>query len=217
MLYKRPKVNFFSICNNKKRSSLHLYNHPKFVFWNFLSGFLGGVNYSLTTHNMLLAININNPLTTATGSFIGKDIIGQVGSIFFSHSKRIQFAESNPIKFGTYMCILTNICFGFENMTLLYPEYFLLFAGGSNLLKNVSFIGQGSINAKLVQKISETSVVQSYSILSSHNSLSSATGLAAGIYLTHIFPDESTRVYILTPAVSLLHMYSYRKSISCIF
>ena len=89
-------------------------------------------------------------------TYIGKDIIGQIGSLWYvnRHGKQ---ADLNPKKHVTKNGIMQQLSFYMENFTpLLSPDHTLPFLGMINAMKNVTYINIGAVNTSNLQKLADT-------------------------------------------------------------
>ena len=74
--------------------------YKQFIGWSFISNILVSTQSVIATHSMLHSINTNSEITR-TLNYVGKDIIGQLGGLFYlaNIGKKI---DKNPEKFLLY-------------------------------------------------------------------------------------------------------------------
>ena len=191
-------------------------NRSRYLAFNSLSNFCGGINYALSTHSMLNSLSIDNEVMTLSTGFILKDVIGQLGTVTFAYSKKS--VDKSPRKFGNKMNILNQFCFFLENLTPFFPQFFLPIAGLSNLGKNMSMIGIGSVNVKCMNKLkNKDELGDSYSKITAQNSVSSSLGMATGVFITTILPSHEERLCFVFPIVSIIQLWSFNKAISFVY
>lgn len=182
----------------------------------FMSGcfsLLSSVEVSLTTHCLLKGSGISAVDTahTAIYSYIGKDVVGQIGglAIVGRISKKI---DSNPKKYVNIVFAIYQSSILLELSTLFVssPLLYLTVGSISNIGKNIGWIGFGSINAKCIQLESVTSgneskegsgVAEVYSKIAIVNSVSSSVGLSIGMGIIYLFDLYS--ISYLLPVVSV--------------
>lgn len=186
--------------------------YTKYVGWSFFSNIIVSIEGVLSTHSMLSAISINDSEAVRTANYIGKDIIGQIGSLAYM-SKMGQSVDKESKKFFVYSNIIQQTSYITTCMTPFFPSHFLWIAGGANIATNISFTGFGAINAKCIQKLAQdNNVGEIYSKISVINTIGSSLGMILGIKISAIVPDQETRV-LLVPILGLLRTYTYHKAI----
>lgn len=185
--------------------------YKQYVCWSFLSNLLVSTQHVISVHNMLSAID-NNTESVRTINYIGKDIIGQTGSLFYI-SKIGKKIDKEPVKFLRYINFTQQISYISTSVTFLFPDFFLILAGSSSLLNNVSFIGFGSINTKCINQISESdNLGEIYAKISIFNTLGSSIGLLSGVSITMFIPDRTTQLCLL-PIIGSLRIYTFNKAV----
>jgi len=185
--------------------------HNQFIGWSFVSNILVSAESVIATHSMLHSINTDSEMTR-TMNYVGKDIIGQIGGLFYlaNIGKKI---DQKPEKFLLYSNIIQQGSFLSITMTPFTPEYFLVIAGASNILSNISFTSYGAINAKCIQKLSlSDNVGEIYAKVSIVNTMGSSIGLLLGLFITMKVPDHSGRLMIL-PFLGIFRVYSFQRAI----
>jgi hypothetical protein len=186
-------------------------NYNQFIGWSFISNILVSAQSVIATHSMLHSINTDSEMSR-TINYVGKDIIGQIGGLFYlaNIGKKI---DQKPEKFLLYSNIIQQSSFISITMTPLAPEYFLPIAGMSNILTNISYTSYGAINAKCIQKLSlDDNVGEIYAKISIVNTIGSSIGLLLGLYITVKLPDYNNRLAIL-PLLGIFRVYTYQKAI----
>lgn len=207
--------------------------HPKYlnyVKWSCFSNVVISMENVLGTHSMLNVLGKSSTELTLSVNFIGKDLIGQLGALTYI-SKMGKKADSDTKKFIKYSMILQQSSCWLESLTPFLPiNVFILVAGFSNIMMNISFTGFGAINAKIISRLAfyeevkpdQTSDIKEkqkldnigeiYSKLSVINTFGSSFGMSLGLAVIAIVPDHSTRLCIL-PVLTMLRIYSYNKAI----
>jgi hypothetical protein len=185
--------------------------YTQYVGWSFCSTVLVSAESVLSTHSMLTAIDTGSE-SIRTANYIGKDIIGQIGSLWYM-SKMGEKADKSPKKFLMYSNIIQQISYGATCVTPLVPSYFLPIAGVSNILANISYTGFGAINAKCIQQLAiDDNIGEIYAKICVINTIGSSIGLVCGLCITSCVLDHSTRLLFL-PALGILRVYTYNKAI----
>ena len=187
--------------------------YNKFILWSSISNTIGSIQGVLSTHSMLSVVgNASNELTISI-NYIGKDIAGQLGGLWYINKigKRVdtQSKQITNINLG-----INEISILLECLTPFLPIYtFIPIAGLANVGKNISFTGLGAINAKIIQKLAkDNNIGEIYSKITMINTLGSSIGMGIGLALSGLIPDHSTRLCLM-PILSILRIYTYKKSI----
>jgi hypothetical protein len=184
------------------------------MFWRF--SFLLSVNTFSTscaavigTNNMLSSVLLQpSAETVLAATYIGKDIIGQLGGMVYTWKKAKQI-DANPIKIAKLAVFLQH--------SAIYLDYFsisvsspLVWLGFSSFLKNVAFIHSGAVNVKNLEKINPTETLAvKYTKISSINTLSSTAGMITGLILVNNFP---TTAIFFGPILSLISYSTFVKA-----
>jgi hypothetical protein len=185
--------------------------YKQYVGWSFVSNILVSAESALATHSMLHAIDTGSE-TIRTVNYIGKDIIGQIGGLTYM-AKMGKKADNQPREFLLHSNILQQSAYIAMCMTPLTTDYFLLIAGGSNILSNISFTGFGAINAKCIQILAtDNNLGEMYAKVSVFNTLGSSIGLLLGLGITAAIPDHSIRLCII-PLLSAGRIFSFSRAI----
>ena len=189
--------------------------HPKYknyVYWSFISNIFVSAETVLSSHSMLSAMDTSSSETIRTVNYIGKDIIGQIGSLGYMTTMGDK-ADKKPKTFILYSNILQQIGFSTMCITPFIPEYFLPIAGISNVLTNISFIGFGAINAKCIQKLAiDNNVGEIYAKISIVNTIGSSIGLLLGVGITTLIPDHNSRILFL-PFLAFIRILTFNYAI----
>jgi hypothetical protein len=163
----------------------------------------------------MLGSIINTPSYTSVlaVNYVGKDIIGQLGSLAYAW-KTGKGADIEPLKYITKGGIILQTSFFVENCTPLISNniFIMPFLGFCSLLKNVSFISIGAVNAKNIQKLSNGNIGEFYSKSASINTMSSTLGMIVGIGIIHMIPSYTIRSLVVLPTMSMISIYSLRKA-----
>jgi predicted membrane-bound spermidine synthase len=100
--------------------------HPlyaQYVGWSCISNALISVETAVATHNMLDAMSSGSD-TLRTVNYIGKDVIGQLGGLWFM-SKMSYKADKYPKRFLLYSNLIQQMAYMGICATPLAPDYFL--------------------------------------------------------------------------------------------
>ena len=181
-------------------------NYIKYIGWSFVSNTFLSIETAISTHSMLHAVSGKNEISSI--NYIGKDIIGQIGSLVYivNHSDSI---DNQTKKFLFQANILQQTSYFLMSMTPLYSSQFLLIAGTSNILSNMSFISYGAVNAKYITKLAlDNNIGEIYSKLTIINSLGSSLGLLMGLGITILIPSHEERLCLI-PILGFLRIYSF--------
>lgn len=187
--------------------------HPlyaQYVGWSCISNALISVETAVATHNMLDAMSSGSD-TLRTVNYIGKDVIGQLGGLWFM-SKMSYKADKYPKRFLLYSNLVQQMAYMGICATPLAPDYFLPIAGASNLLLNLSFTGFGAINAKCIQGLSASNIGEAYAKISVVNTLGSSLGLLAGLGLTTLGADNGLFHLAVVSITGSLRIYSFNRA-----
>lgn len=188
-------------------------HYKKYVFWSFLSNVFVSMQTAMTTHSMLDVIgSTNGGDTIRTVNYIGKDIIGQIGSLVYM-AKMGEKSDSDSRGFLDQASAIQQTSLFMMAMTPVLPHIaFLPVAGTANLLSNISFTGYGAINAKCIQEMSDGNVGEMYAKITTVNTMASSIGLSLGVGLCFAIPDHVTRG-CLVPILGVARIYTFQKAI----
>lgn len=185
--------------------------YTKYVGWSFVSNIFVSTQTAIVTDNMLYAINYESESIRSI-NYIGKDIIGQIGSLIFL-SKIGNQPDKNSKSFLLYSNVIQQSSLLCISLTPLVPVYFLPIAGVSNILSNLSFTGFGAINAKCIEKLSiDNNIGELYSKITIINTIGSSIGLLLGLGINIMIPEHQERA-LLIPLLGLMKVYAYNKAI----
>ena len=132
-------------------------NYSKYVGWSCFSNIIISIESVLATHSMLSVIGQSSTELNISVNYIGKDIIGQLGGLYYMN-KMGQKADIDSKKFINYSMCFQQCSIFMECMTPLLPIYtFIPVAGIANIGKNIAFTGIGNpygfFNTLLVNNI----------------------------------------------------------------
>jgi hypothetical protein len=183
----------------------------KYVKYSFLTNVCVSAESALTTHNMLQAIG-SCPDTIRTANYIGKDVIGQLGALWYM-TKMSTKADKNPSKFLIMSHVLQQVSFFSVFLTPIFPSYFLVIAGVSNILANISFTGYGAMTAKAIQTLSipDNNIGELYTKITVINTLGSSIGLIAGIGINTVIPSLTLRL-LIAGSFAAARIYTFDQS-----
>jgi len=188
-------------------------NYKKYVGWSCFSNFIMSIEGVLSTHSMLSVIGHTNSELNFSLNYIGKDIIGQLGGLYYMN-KMGQKADKDHIKFIKYSMIFQQTSIFMECGTPLLPvSFFIPVAGIANIGKNIAFTGIGAINAKIIGKLAkDNNIGEIYAKISVLNTLASTIGMGVGLIIAARVPDHYMRLSIM-PFFACIKIYSYNKAI----
>lgn len=188
-------------------------NYPTYVGWSLLSNMIGSIEGVLATHSMLSVVGKESSELTISANYIGKDIIGQAGGLWYMN-KMGKKADKEPKKFANYSIAFWEVSIWLEHATPFIPfSAFLPVAGLATIGKNICCTGIGAVNMKVVHKLAqEDNIGEIYAKISVLNTLGSSIGMGMGLGIAAAIPDHSTRLCLI-PIFSILRVYSYKKSI----
>jgi len=190
----------------------------KFLMWNAAAQITGGIKYALSTHSMLSAVGLEHPVVSGSTAYISKDIIGQIGVLVISHTKMFKKCDINTAAYGLKMMYISNSCYFLENLTPVFPSWFILAAGVSSIGKSIGMIGIGSVNAKVLNEIVPSDEIgATYVKLSAQNSAFSSIGMGLGVCVAYLVPCHTTRLICIAPVITLCNIISYKRSLECVF
>jgi hypothetical protein len=147
--------------------------------------------------------------SSRTFNYIGKDIIGQLGSLIFM-SKVSNISDKDPIKFIGNFNLIQQSSLLLTCMCPILPSYFIFVTGAANILSNISFIGYGALNAKCIQTMEDNNIGEIYSKISIINTLGSSAGLIVG---TCIQTFNVTDPILIIPLIGVIRTYTFKQSI----
>jgi hypothetical protein len=186
--------------------------YTNYLKWSFLSNIVIGVESTICTHSVLSSINCADTATVVSTNYIGRNIIGQLGSLAFL--SKVAHVDKNPYKISKYLIGFQQVSAFLECITpIVSLKYFVLLGGGANILRNISFTGFGAINAKVIRKLAkEQTVGEIYVKLTVFNTIGTSIGMVLGLLITNYIPNHSARL-LLIPIITFLRMYTFNKSI----
>jgi len=186
-------------------------SYVNYIGWSFLTNVIVSAESVLSTHSILSAVSLDNTELIRTVNYVGKDIIGQVGGLWYM-SKISQKADKDPKKFLLYSNIIQQSSYMANCITPMFPSYFLYIAGISNIASNISFTGFGAVNARCIQILAiDDNIGEIYAKISIVNTIGSSIGMITGLYITSIFPDHETRLCLI-PFLGIARVYTYKKA-----
>ena len=189
-------------------------NYLNYVGWSFISNTVASIQQTLVAHNMLLCINTNSSTEIVrTMNYVGKDIIGQLGSLGYM-AKMANNADKNPNKFLAYSNISQQTSYIITCITpIMEPKWFLPVAGGANIMSNISFAGFGAINAKCISTLSEgDNVGEIYAKIAVINTLGSSLGMVMGISIVALVPECGVRLCLI-PILGVLRILTFNRAV----
>jgi len=188
----------------------------KYITWMAINSWATSVSSVISTNTMLGSImstpSYSNIIAT---NYIGKDIIGQLGGMLYVY-KTSKKADKEPKKYVSKGVILQQSAIFLENFSCFIKSnnYILPFLGTCSILKNISFISIGAVNATNMRKIANENIGEFYSQVACINTLSSTLGMLSGICIIHFIPSYNIRTFIILPILSCISYYSLQKSCS---
>jgi hypothetical protein len=187
--------------------------YGQYIGWSFVSNFCASTEMVLSTHSMLAAVGNSSSEIAVSINYIGKDLVGQVGGIFYM-GKMGKVADSDPKRFIKHSMFLQQFSTLMECSTPLWPTWtFIPIASVANIGKNISFMGFGAINASVIQTLAiDNNTGEIYAKVCASNTIASTLGMIAGLAIAATIPDHLTRITIV-PVLGVARYVSYNKSI----
>ena len=187
---------------------------PAWQRYLFVSTVCSSCQSVFVTNAMLTPLTDMDSSHERVFQFIGKDIVGQVGSLLVM-SGLSSTVDSNPRRFVKTAHLLQQTGVGLLYLTPFYPHWFMSIGGVSNMMISVSFMCFGALNAKCIQKAAaeKNNAGQMYATLTIQQTLASSIGLGLGLTLKTWcpLPDE---VYFALFGVG--RIWSYNRGINSI-
>jgi hypothetical protein len=199
-----------------RRSSLCRYGaYMALHNWSTSTSFVLSTNsilHSLVSPERSSAISTVGIMTS---TYIGKDIIGQLGGMMYSWKTGKQ-ADKKPLPYVTKGALIDQCALHIENSSMLFskacPELLLPVLGISSIMHNTAFVSVAAVNAKNIQSLASKSIGQTYSKLAAVNTLASTIGMLSGISILSIVPSYTIRSIVILPVLSTISVYSLRKA-----
>lgn len=192
-------------------------NRNKYMFYMAVKSWATSTNAVISTNSMLTSIFSTAPSASSllTATYIGKDIIGQLGSLGYAW-KTGKKADREPLSYVTKGSFIQQSAFYLDNFSVLISNQGLVlpFLGVSSLLKNISFISIGAVSTSNLQKISRenknTSIGELYTKVASINTISSTLGLLTGLGIIYAVPSYTIRTAFIMPILTGISLYTVR-------
>ena len=187
--------------------------YGQYVGWSCLSNIIVSMESVLSTHSMLSVVGHTSNELTLSVNYIGKDIIGQLGGLYYIN-KIGKKADQDSSNFLKHSLLIQQSAVFLECATPLLPlPVFIPLAGIANIGKNISFTGIGAINAKIIQKLAEdNNVGEIYAKITILNTLGSTLGMGMGLCIAFYIPDHSTRLCLI-PFLTAARIYTFNKAV----
>lgn len=188
----------------------------KYMAWSALNSWSSSVASVLSTNSMLSAITTEvSYTTTITTTYVGKDIIGQMGGLLYALRDSGK-ADTSPLKHAKKGSLLLGLGIFVENatpiLTGISPWFTLPTLGIANFCKNVSWISIGAVSTKNMQKIDHENLGKLYTQISASNTVASTLGMITGISLLHFIPSYTIRSLCVIPPLIILNLYSIKRA-----
>ena len=191
-------------------------NTSNYIFWSGISNFASSMENVIGTDSMLYSLDTtpNKELINLSINFIGKDIFGQLGGMYYIN-KYGKKSDNNPKVWIRNNNIIQQTCIFTECATPFIPSYlFLPIAGLASIGRNVIWTGYGAISAKCIQKIAPTQAIgEVYSKISIINTLCSSFGMTFGLFISYKIPDHMTRIFCILPIIAFIRIYSLNRAL----
>ena len=192
----------------------HIQKTLKYAKWLAIYNWSSSTMSVISTSSMLNIIAKPESHSLLSVNYIGKDIIGQLASMFYLWKNSKKVDKQNPLKYITYGCVLQQVGFVIEYSSIFVSTdkyYILPLLGFCNVLKNISFTVVGAINAKNMRNISSDNIGEIYMKITTANTLASTFGLISGITIVNFMPHKYISTLIV-PSLSFLSIYTLRKA-----
>lgn len=179
-----------------------------------IHNFASSMSSVLATNSMLQSVSVNPTIPTViASSYVSKDIIGQLGSLFYNF-KFGKNADTHPMKYVGFGVLLQQASYYLDTISPLQEAIYILpILGLSSLFKNIAFTSIGSVSANKLQKYSNGNIGQLYSRIASINTISSSLGMMAGLGLIYYVPSWEVRTYLCMPILSFISFVAVRKAV----
>jgi len=187
---------------------------PSWQRYLFVSTVCSSCQSVFVTNAMLTSLTDMDSSQTRVLQFVGKDIIGQLGSLLVM-SGLSTTVDSKPRRFVRLAHVLQQGSMGFMYLAPLYPQWFLTIGGVSNMLASVSFMCFGALNAKCIQVAAaeKGNAGELYARLTIQQTLASTLGLGLGLGLKTVCPLPDEVYFVL---FGLGRVWSYNKGLSTV-
>lgn len=189
--------------------------HPRYtqyVRWSFISNIIVSAEYVLSTHSVLNSVSVNNNDTARTINYVGKDIIGQMGSLIYISQIGTK-PDANSKKFLLHSILIQQTSLFIECLTPVFTNYFIYISGCANIAMNISFLGIGSVTAKCIQCLAtDNNIGEIYAKIGTINTIGSSIGMTLGLGIMSIIPSNEC-VPLIIPLLGMLRIYSFNKAV----
>ena len=182
----------------------------RYIKYSFITNTIVSIENTLAMTNMLSTVSTFDNEIVRSFSYISKDIIGQVSSaVYLLYTKGK--IDKNPRSILLISNILQQSAYISMSLCHLYPTKFIFITGISSILFNISFILQGAINTKCIQRLSENNIGEIYTHVAVINTLASSLGISFGMMLLWLFPSRTIRCFFI-PMLGIARIYTYKKA-----
>lgn len=186
--------------------------YTQFVGWSFVSNILVSTQHALSVHSMLSALDVCNSDVSRSVNYMGKDVIGQLGSLCYM-SKGAKLADKKPLLFLSRSHVCQQVSYILMCATPIFDSRFLIVAGSASALTNLAFIGFGAINQKCIPKIAlDDNIGEISAKVAALNTLGSSVGMGLGIAVASTCPDHLTRMFVL-PIIGIARVHTLNLAI----
>lgn len=195
ILYPKSKI-----CKTK-------YNH--FLKWSLMSQVCGSSMGAICMDSLFHSVST----AYLSYNYIGKDIVGQTGSLLFLH-KYAKESDTNPRKYVNRSLAFEQTANFIECAIQFLPtSFFIPLVGLANVGKNISWISVGALNTKCIQSISKDGDLgEVYTKIAALNTLASSLGMIIGLGFLYVVPNP----LVVIPFMTIARVVSYKKAITVI-
>jgi len=190
----------------------------QYIKWMAINSFSTSISSVIAMNSMLSSIMIKPSYTDiVTTTYVGKDIIGQLGGLFYSlytgkkADKQPEKYITNGIAMQQYSLYLENFSVLIKNSDLILP-----YLGFSTILQNISFISIGAVNANNLQKLGKENIGELYCKVASINTLASSIGMIVGISIVNFIPSYTVRSVFILPLLTSINFYTINKALKVV-
>lgn len=190
----------------------------QYIKWMAINSFTTSISSVIAMNSMLSSIMIKPSYTDIiTTTYVGKDIIGQLGGLFYSLYTGKK-ADSQPEIYIKKGIAIQQCSIYLENFSVLIKnsDLILPFLGFSSILQNISFISIGAVNANNIQKLGKKNIGELYCKVASVNTLASSLGMIAGITIVNFIPSYTFRSICILPLLSTINIYTINKALEVV-
>lgn len=186
-------------------------NIVRFTAYSALNTMSSSCSFVLSSNSMLDTIAQNANSHFLSYNYVGKDIIGQLGSLFYIWKKG-SVNKNSAFKAGLFQ----QLAYALENSAVYLTQTCTLptlpILGTASLMKNISFVFVGGITIKkLTELTANQDIGPVYTKITAINTLASTMGMLVGLLIIYVCPSYTIRSIAVLPILGLISIYSLKK------